>query len=244
VDALHTYMNHAVPDGKLDQLLRNERILFCCQSKLLATMWVRSELGRNRIHSDLPEHLAGSCTTLEEALNACRAQQPSLLITTQLLESGTGLQLVEEAKRIEPQLRTILFLQHKHRTLYEEAFKTHSDGIVLKCDMGSDHVIAAIRTVCNGGIYLESSIARQPHGSARGCNPGISSRELEVMQEVANGHSDKEIGKLLHLSIDTVKSHLKNVDQKLNAHNSTSAAISLVLTGLTKPPKPLTQETY
>jgi hypothetical protein len=206
-------------------------------------MWVRSELGRNRIHSDLPEHLAGSRTTLEEALNICRAQQPSLLITTKLLESGTGLQLVEEAKEIEPKLRTIIFPQHKHRTFYEEAFKTHSNGIALECDMGSGHLIAAIRTVCSGGIYLEPSIARQLHASARRCNSGISSRELEVIQEAANGHSDKEIGKLLHLIIGTVKSHIKNAYQKLNAYNRTSAAISMVLMGLAKPAKPLTQET-
>lgn len=239
MDALHTYMNHAVPDGNLDLLLQNERILFCCQSRLLATMWVRSELGRNRIHSDLPEHLAGSCTTLEEALNICRAQQPSLLITTQLLESGTGLQLIKEAKQIIPELRSILFLQYNHRALFEEAVKTHSDGIVLESEMGSGHVIAALQTVTKGGVYIEPEIAKQLHGSLKARDPGLTSRELDVMQEVVQGHNDREIGERLHIANDTVKHHLKQIYQKLNVHNRTRAAISLVLLGLIEPPSPL-----
>ena len=232
-------MSHAAPRGVLDQLLENERILFCCQSRLLATLWVRSERGRYQGDSLMPDRLVGSCTTLQEALLACRDRDPSLLITTQLLEEGSGLDLVVEAKRILPELRTLLFLQYDHRALLEEAVKTHSDGIVLESEMGSGHVMAALRTVSKGGLYLEPKIARQLHGSSTGRNPGLSPRELEVMQEVANGHNDREIGEVLHIATDTVKYHLKQVYHKLNVHTRTRAAISLVLLGIISPPRPL-----
>lgn len=187
----------------------------------------------------MPDHLAGACTTLEEALRICREQEPTLLVTTQMLEQGSGLELVVEAKRIRPELRSLLFLQHEHRTLLEEALKTHSDGIVLESEMGSGHVIAALRTVSQGGFYLEPKIAQQLHGSVRGRDPGLSNRELQVMQEVAQGHNDREIGEQLHLATDTVKYHLKQIYQKLGVHNRTRAAISLVLMGLIAPPRPL-----
>jgi DNA-binding NarL/FixJ family response regulator len=232
-------MSHAAPRGVLDRLLQAERILFCCQSRLMATLWVRSERGRYTGQSLMPERLVGSCTTLHEGLKACRDRDPSLLITTQLLEEGSGLELIVEAKRILPELRTILFLQYDHRALLEEAVKTHSDGIVLEAEMGSGHVMAALRTVSKGGLYLEPKIARELHGSTQGRNPGLSTRELEVMQEVANGHNDREIGERLHIATDTVKYHLKQVYHKLNVHTRTRAAISLVLLGIIAPPRPL-----
>lgn len=232
-------MSHAAPRGVLDRLLQAERILFCCQSRLMATLWVRSERGRYTGQSLMPERLVGSCTTIHEGLKACRDRDPSLLITTQLLEEGSGLELIVEAKRILPELRTILFLQYDHRALLEEAVKTHSDGIVLEAEMGSGHVMAALRTVSKGGLYLEPKIARELHGSTQGRNPGLSTRELEVMQEVANGHNDREIGERLHIATDTVKYHLKQVYHKLNVHTRTRAAISLVLLGIIAPPRPL-----
>lgn len=239
MDAVHTYLSHAALREGLDTLLNSERILFCCQSRLMAALWVRSERGRCQGLEPMPERLVGSCTTLSEALSICCKQQPTLLITTQLLEEGTGLELVEEAKALNPKLRTLLFLQHDHRALLEQAVKTHSDGIVLEATMGSGHVIAAIRTVSKGGIYLEPAIAAQLHGSVRSRDPGLTNREREVMQQVAFGLNDREIGEHLHLATDTVKYHLKQVYQKLSVHSRTRAAISLVLMGLVEPPRPL-----
>lgn len=239
LDAVSTYLSHASPRGELDQLLEGERILFCCQSRLLATMWVRAERGRSDGPGGMPQRLAGACTTLREAIHACRSQQPTMLISTQLLEEGSGLELVAQAKRLLPSLRTLLFLQYDNRALLDQAVKTHSDGIVLETEMGSGHVMAAIRTVSKGGMYLEPRIAEQLHGSQSGSDPGLTDRELEIMQEVAAGLNDREIGEQLHLATATVKFHLKQVYLKLNVHSRTRAAISLVLMGLVTPPKPL-----
>lgn len=241
LDAVATYLQHASPRGALDKLLAPERIVFCCQSRLLAAVWVRAERGRFRAEDDrtMPSNLLGACTTLQEALQICLEHQPTLLISTQLLEEGSGLDLVVRAKQQHPGLRTVLFLQHNHRTLLEEAIKTHSDGLVLESEIGSGHVMAALRTVSRGGMYLDPTIARQLHGSRDCLDPGLSKRELAVMQQVAWGMIDREIADQLNLATDTVKYHLKQVYQKLNVHNRTRAAISLVLMGLVEPPHPL-----
>ena len=213
--------------------------MFCCQSRLLAAVWLRSQLLRLDGDASIQERLTGACTTQAEAIQLCSENPPSLLIATQLLEQGNGLALVVAAKQKLPNLRTLLFLQHDHRTLLEHAVNTHSDGIVLEGEMGSGHVIQAMRTVSNGGFYLEPRIAHELHGSRKGHNPDLTSRELEVMQHIAVGLNDREIADILHLATDTVKYHLKRVYTKLGVHNRTRAAISLVVMGLVEPPRPL-----
>ena len=153
---------------------------------LLAAVWLRSERGRTTQNGGpMPERLAGCCTTLAEALAVCRERPPTLLVATQLLEEGTGLELIVEAKRLLPALRTLLFLEHDHRTLLEETLKTHSDGIVLEAEIGSGHVIRALAAVSKGGFYLEPAIAQRLHGSARRQQLGPSERAQAVMQEIA-----------------------------------------------------------
>ncbi|MBM5800010.1 MAG: response regulator transcription factor [Cyanobacteria bacterium K_DeepCast_35m_m2_023] len=240
MDAVQSYLTYSAPRGALDRLLEQERILFCCQSRLLAAVWVRSERARSRLGDDeMPERLVGACTTDQEALALIATSPPTLLVTTQLLERGSGLELIVEAKRQLPEIRSLLFLQHHHPSLLEEAVKTHSDGILLESGMGSGHLMTAIRIISQGGMYLEPRIARLLHGSRRFSDPGLTRRELEVMQQVVMGLNDREIGAALHLATDTVKHHLKQVYHKLNAHNRTRAAIALVLMGLLDPPHPL-----
>jgi DNA-binding NarL/FixJ family response regulator len=187
----------------------------------------------------MPDHLAGSCTTFEEGLDLFVSKQPTFVIATQVLEEGSGLDLISAIKEISPGLPTLLFLQHRNQPLYQEAVNTHSDGIVLESEVGSGHVIKAIEIILKGGMYLEPLIARALAGSSSGSSPGLTQRELEVMKYVVCGLSDREIGEEIHLAMDTVKYHLKQVFAKLGVHNRTRAAICLVLMGLVPPPKPL-----
>lgn len=239
VDAVHTYLSQGANVRPIDQLLHEQTILFCCYSRLMATLWVRSERGRYRGQGVMPEHLAGACTTEAEGLALFLARRPSLVICTQLLEEGSGLQLLAEIKRQQPDLPTLLFLQHRNRPLFQQAVNTHSDGIVLEGEMGSGHVVEALKVVASGGMYLEPLIGQELAGSQNGSNPGLTPRELEVMQQVVYGLNDREIGEKLFISNDTVKYHLKAVYSKLGAHNRTRAAVSLVLMGLVAPPNPL-----
>ena len=205
----------------------------------MATLWVRSERGRHPCGDLMPNHLIASCTTFDEGLAFCKNNEPTLVIVTQLLEEGSGIDLINSVKKIDPHLRTLLFLQHQNSLLFQEAVNTHSDGILLETEMGSGHVLAAVKAVVKGGMYLEPLIARQLAGSGSGRNPGLTPRELQVMEYVVCGLNDREIGQKIFIATDTVKYHLKQVYSKMGVHNRTRAAICLVLMGLVPPPQPL-----
>lgn len=243
MDAINTYLSRQNDVHKIDVLLREERILFCCYSRLLATFWVRSERGRNQSSTKvMPSHLTGSCTTLKEAILIAEQGNPTLVITTQLLEEGSGLDLIRKVKEINNKTKTILFLQHQNLPIYQQAINTHSDCILLENLVGSGHVIEAIKIASKGGMYLEPEIADRISGTYKSKNIEITSREIEIMNLVVNGNNDREIGQLLHLSTDTIKYHLKQIYNKLNLHNRTRAAITLLLMGLVDAPKPLIPE--
>jgi DNA-binding NarL/FixJ family response regulator len=191
----------------------------------------------------MPQHLVGSCTTEQEALSLYESEAPTLIITTQVLEEGSGISLAARIKEIDPHMPTLLFLQYRNMPLYREAIGTHSDGIVLEPSIGAGHIVKALETVCKGGMYLEPIIGQAVAGSTEpGPERGLTQRELEVMRHVVIGLNDREIGETLHLATDTIKYHLKQVYAKLSVHNRTRAAISLVLMGLVPPPMPLIPE--
>lgn len=243
MDAVATYVSQGATLRKIDGILASQKILFCCYSRLMATLWVRAERGRHRSHHPMPLHLAGSCTTEAEALELVESQAPTLIISTQVLEEGSGIDLITKIKEIDPHMPTLLFLQHRNAPLYREAIRTHSDGIILEPNIGAGQIIAALDIVCKGGMYLEPSIGQALAGSAEpSLDPGLTPRELEVMRHVVIGLNDREIGETLHLATDTIKYHLKQVYAKLSVHNRTRAAISLVLMGLVPPPLPLIPE--
>lgn len=240
MDAVETYRRHADPRRELDCLLDQERIVFCSGSRLLATLWVRSERGRVGVAgSQMPERLCGSCTCLSEALELCVTHQPSLLIATQILEDGSGIDLIRSARQHCKDLKTILFLQQENRVLFEQAVAVHPDGLLLESQIGSGHVIMALKVVSSGAMYLEPVIATCLHATENTTTDQLTERELQVMQRVVYGLTDRVIAQDLHLATETVKHYLKQVYQKLGVQNRTRAAIAMLLMGLVQPPRPL-----
>jgi len=187
-------------------------------------------------------HLAGSCTKSGEAAKILEDNAVTLLITTQVLEEGSGIDLINLAKQARPGIKTLLFLQHNNLSLFEAAISSHSDGIVLETEMGTGHVIEAIKRVASGGFYLEPLVGEALSGICHGPNPKLNDKELKVMQKVVYGLTDREIGNALHCASDTVKYHLKQTYNKLGVHSRTRGAICVVLMGLVDPPIPLTPE--
>ncbi len=101
-----------------------------------------------------------------------------------------------EGKRLLAELLTLLFLYRSHRDVLGQVMKPHGDGLMLEFEVGSGHMKVTLCTAKRrGGIYLDPIISEQLHASKRGHDPGLSARELVIMQHVVSGLIDQALPK-------------------------------------------------
>jgi DNA-binding NarL/FixJ family response regulator len=170
----------------------------------------------------------GALTTAREAAAAVAAEKPDMLVISDVLEQGDGIETAIGLKAQHPELRVLLLLNREHRLhAIRRAIDADCDGLVLESSFGSGALLAALHVVSGGGIFIDRPLRQEYRlGHERGGpRRALSARELEVLSLVAGGETNAEIGKALYLSPDTVKTHLGNLLDKLPARDRTHAAV-------------------
>jgi DNA-binding NarL/FixJ family response regulator len=169
--------------------------------------------------------VAGEAANGEEALAACAAQPPDVVLLDLCLPGPSGVEVVAGLRARWPELRVIMFTSFAREQEIYEAFKAGVCSYIRKGAPRSE-LLRAIRTVHRGQRYISPEIGRHlaehVHASA------LSPRELEVLRLVMKGNSNKAIAHALGLSEHTVHIHVKNVVGKLGASGRTEA-VSLAL---------------
>ena len=210
-------------------LLQHDRFVVCLGQRSSVCWLVAGPLGENQI--------VGACTSASEALACIAAQQATFLLCNDQLEAGCGVALIVEAKQRWPELRTLLLLCDQPRAQHlRPAIDAGCDGLLLDSSLGSGQVVAALRTICGGGCVIDRQIMALLQGSngpwGEPLGAGLSQRELEVLQRLARGDNNAEIASALVISLDTVKTHIRNLMLKLPARNRTHAAVLAIEHGL------------
>jgi DNA-binding NarL/FixJ family response regulator len=187
--------------------------------------------------------LRGACTTETEGLALVERLQPHFLYVSDQLEEGCGVNLVIQVKRRFPSVRTLLLVTRPDRTArLRAAIQAGCDGVMLEARMGLGTGVAAIRCVCGGGIYIDRTLIEnfrtlQADPIPTGFEP-LSSRETEVLSGIVRGDTNQEIATHLQVSLETVKSHSRQVLRKLQARDRTHAAVTGLRLGLVDWPDP------
>jgi|688.fasta_scaffold07175_14 DNA-binding NarL/FixJ family response regulator len=219
-------------------LLGDARVVICLGSRAQISFLVG--------HRGNDGKIIGAATTESEGLELAERLQPDFLFTSDELEEGCGLALVLKVKRRLQDIRTLLMIRGvPSRPGIQSAIHAGCDGILLESRMGMGTGLEAIRTVCGGGIYLDRglapalSLAGGAQGTtARRAPPNLSPRELDVLARLVGGESNATIAQHLIVSVDTVKTHLRNVQLKLQARDRTHAAVLALQFGLIDWPEP------
>lgn len=129
-----------------------------------------------------------------------------------------------------PPCRVLILTGHRHYVV--AGLEGGASGYVLK-EADEDVIVDAIRTVHQGGVYLQSAIqplvveALQAHGAKN-----LSEREVGVLRCIAQGASNREIGERLKISEDRVKQHIKIILQTLQAKDRTHAVAIAIREGI------------
>jgi DNA-binding NarL/FixJ family response regulator len=138
-----------------------------------------------------------------------------------------GLACLERIRRTAPETRVLLITAYDDPDTLRTLIAAGPDGLLLKCDP-PDQVAPAIRQVMAGQLVFPASV-RQLFRAPAPAAPALpavqlSPRELDVLALVAEGRSNLEITRRLHISANTVKFHLQNIYQRLGVQNRTEAS--------------------
>jgi DNA-binding NarL/FixJ family response regulator len=185
--------------------------------------------------------VVAKATSSTEALAIIDDVAPDLLITgIRMSETEMdGLTMLRQARERRPELRVIVLSMYDDSQHIDAAFAAGAAAYVLKT-AHPDDLTSAIRQAFDHSIYLAGARpATLPAPAPMDDSPGLTRRELEILQLVAEGHSNAELARMLWVTEQTVKFHLSNIYRKLDVSNRTEASRWAQLRGLLSAPTAL-----
>jgi DNA-binding NarL/FixJ family response regulator len=158
---------------------------------------------------------------------------PGLLVIDLKMPGQSGMSAITEIVARHPEIRILVFTMYDNPGYVWSTMNAGARGYLLKSASGSD-LLRAVRSVAGGGGYLQAEITlpllkRLVQDARNADDRGtLSVRELHILEALAEGMSNKMIGKNLAITEETVKSHLKKIYEKLGASDRAHAvAIAL-----------------
>jgi two-component system NarL family response regulator len=165
----------------------------------------------------------------EEVLAAYKPDGASVILMDLRLPGMGGVETIIGLHAQDPGVRVIVLTTYEADEDVFRAMQSGAKSYLLK-DMSTEEIAGTIRMVHGGGTELSPRIAVRL--AARAQRQDLTAREREVLQLLVRGRSNKEIGAQLHISDETVKSHLKTLFAKLKVRDRTDAAITAVRQGI------------
>jgi two-component system, NarL family, response regulator len=177
--------------------------------------------------------VVGEATNGEETLELCDEHSPDVLLLDLRMPKKDGLQVITEltARRVSKP-RVIIMTTYESEEDIRRALKAGAKGYLVK-GTAPQQIRDSVRRVASGESLLPADIASKLAESM--AHPELSERERQVLQYIANGRSNKEIGQVLYISENTVKAHVKSILTKLDAMGRTEAIAIATKRGLIRP---------
>ena len=180
--------------------------------------------------------VVGSARTEQEGYDLIRRERPGLAIVDIGLERGSGVELARRLALVEPGLGVLIYTGLGDESLLREALDSGARGFALKAGPARD-LVAAARAVASGDSYVDPRL--NPYILGRAATERIavlSPREKEVMALLAEGLTGRQIAERLVISPATVRTHVENVMEKLEARTRVHAIAIALRQGLIEIP--------
>jgi two-component system NarL family response regulator len=146
--------------------------------------------------------------------------RPDVMVLDLRMPNRDGLSVVEEVLEKHPKARLLIMTTYDGDEDIFKALSRGAKGYILK-DAPRQEILAAIRAVAVDQPYTSGAIASK--ALQRMARPSLTQRELEVLQQLGEGRSNKDIGRRLQISEGTAKTHVKAILTKLDAISRTEA---------------------
>lgn len=184
----------------------------------------------------LPIEVVGEAANGLEAVKAAHAIQPDIVLLDLVMPEMDGIQATSRILEASPRTRVVILTSFGEEDKVMPAIRAGAQGYLLK-DIPPDELVQAVREVYQGRVQLHPEIARKlmaavaaeqdppANQAAVPSENGLTEREREVLQLIADGRNNREIAETLVISEKTVKTHVSSILGKLHLDDRTQAAI-------------------
>jgi len=203
---------------------RNRMRILLVDDHLVVRMGLRSLL---EVQPDMT--VVAEVASGEEAIRAFGEHQPDITLMDLRMPGLSGAEATAAIRQNYPAARVLVLTTFDNDEDICRALEAGAAGYLLK-NTDSGPLLETIRAVHAGRYRLPASVTARL--AQRRAAPGLSPRELDVLQLIVKGQSNKEIGVTLGLAENTVKNHVKMILEKLNVADRTQAATTALQRGL------------
>ncbi len=182
-------------------------------------------------------NIVAEATSGDEAVQIAIEQQPDVVLLDIRMNNGDGLSALEAIKERQPEMPVLMLSTYDNPTYIAQAMAQGASGYLLK-GSNREEIIEKIRAVAAGqSVWTSDELRRFGRKSAAASPNGdleitLTRREREVLEQVAHGLTNKQIGQQLHISAETVKEHIQNILRKIGVSDRTQAAVWAARKGL------------
>ena len=169
----------------------------------------------------------------QEAIDIALRDRPNVVVMDFALPSMNGALATRRIVAAAPSIHVLILSMHSEPVYVRNCLDAGASGYLLKNAMDLE-LVAAVKNVAAGHRVLDPRLALPDEPASEA--PTLSPRELEVLQLIVNGKSNKDIAALLKLSANTVNVHRANIMQTLNIHNTADLVVYAIRNGLVSIP--------
>ena len=184
--------------------------------------------------------VVGEASDGRQAVEQAEATKPDIIVLDIAMPNLSGIEAAQRISALLPHTRIIILSMHSDESYVLRALKAGAKGYLLK-DSAENDLIEAIRAVDEGkaffspeisNIMVEDYVREMKRRGAEDSYELLTPREREILQMLAEGKSNKHIATVLDLSLYTVETHRRNLQDKLNLHSFAELILYAVRKGI------------
>ena len=184
---------------------------------------------RRMLEDDAEIEVLGEASDGHDAVEAAARLHPAVVVMDFALPSMNGAVATRLILKESPQTAVLMLSMHAEASFVRTCLEAGARGYLLKNAMDLE-LVQAVKQVAGGARVLDPRLGSMTE--AANTAPALSTRELEVLQLIVNGKSNKDIATVLGLSANTVAVHRANIMQTLGIHNTAELVVYAIREGL------------
>jgi DNA-binding NarL/FixJ family response regulator len=189
---------------------------------------------RRMLEDDRAITVVGEASDGTEAVRLALELRPKVVVMDCALPGFSGIEATRNIRAKHPEATILMLSMHSEDTLVRQALEAGARGYILKNAVDLD-LISAVKRVAAGEMVLDPQLAK-PDALKGERDLGLTPRELEVLQHIVAGKSNREIAAELNLSVNTVAVHRANIMDALGIHKTAELVVYAIRNGLVNLP--------